>query len=268
MRLSEGEVHLWALPLDEAPLQQVEPAVVDLAADEQARAERLRCPQARSAFIQTRMALRLVLGHYLGVPPLAIALSSGAWGKPQLGAGMGTLQFNVSHSGQLALIALSHAAVGVDLEWQQADLDWRELLPLCCHPAEQADFREATDAAGRAQMLRLWTAKEAYLKGRGEGLSLPLTAVCLQASGESWQPRIEAPWDHGQDWWLQPLQLPAGYIGCIATPFPSPLIRFQPLADLTRSGQTEGPITFCHPLRDTHHGMYPESAPVQRHFQP
>jgi 4'-phosphopantetheinyl transferase len=265
MRLSEGEVHLWSVPL-----QQVEPAVVELAADEQARADRLRCPQARSAFIQTRMALRLVLGHYLGVPPLAIALSSGAQGKPQLSAGLGKLQFNVSHSGQLALIALAQAAVGVDLEWQQADLGWRELLPLCCHPAEQDDFQDVADAEGRARLLRLWTAKEAYLKGRGEGLSLPLTAVCLQARGESWQPRIEAPWDYDQDWWLQPLQLPAGYIGCIATPFPSPLIRFQPLTDLTSSGQTEGPITqsFCHPLRDTHHGMYPESALVQRHFQP
>ena len=229
MRLSEGEVHLWALPLDEAPLQQLEPAAFELAADEQVRAERFRCAQARRAFIQTRMALRRVLGQYLDLPPSAIALSRGAQGKPQLSAGMGKLHFNVSHSGELALIALAHAQVGVDLEWQQADLGWRELLPLCCHPAEQDDFRDVSDATGRAQMLRLLTAKEAYLKGRGEGLSLPLTAVCLHANDESWQPRIEAPWDYGQDWWLQPLQLPAGYVGCLATPFPSPLIRFRPL---------------------------------------
>lgn len=247
MRLSEGEVHLWALPLDKAPLQQVEHAVLELAADEQARAERFRSARARSAFIQTRAALRQLLGHYLGVAPQAIELTQGAQGKPRLGAGMAKLHFNVSHSGLLALIALAHTEVGVDLEWQQADLGWRELLPLCCHPAEQDDFHDAADAAGRAQMLRLWTAKEAYLKGRGEGLSLPLTAIRLQAGGASWQPRIDAPWDSGQDWWLQPLPLPAGYIGCIATPFPSPLIRFQPLTDLTRSGQAEGPITLCHP---------------------
>jgi 4'-phosphopantetheinyl transferase len=244
MQPSEGEVHLWALPL-----QEVEPAVVELTADEQARAGRFRCSQARRAFVQTRMALRTLLGHYLDLPPRAVALSSGAWGKPHLGAGMGNLQFNVSHSGQLALIALSHAAVGVDLEWQQADLDWRELLPVCCHPAELADFQHVTDAVGRARLLRLWTAKEAYLKGRGEGLSLPLPAIRLHANADGWQPGIEAPWDDGRGWWLHSLQLPTGYAGCMATPFPSPLIRFQSLAELTSSALVEGQLTqmFCHP---------------------
>lgn len=243
MRLSEREVHLWSVPLHQAEIPELE-----LAADERARAERLRCPQSRKAFIQTRTALRLLLGRYLDVPPLTVVLSSGAQGKPQISAEMGTLQFNVSHSGELALIALSHAAVGVDLEWLQADLGWRELLPVCCHPAELVDFRDTSDAAGRLRMLRLWTAKEAYLKGRGEGLSLPLTAVRLNACSTGWQPSIEAPWDDGQGWWLHSLQLPAGYLGCLATPFPSPLIRFQPLADLTNSGQARGPITqaFCH----------------------
>lgn len=220
-----------------------------LAADERERAARLRCAQTRRAFVQTRTALRQLLGHHLELPPLAVALSSGSWGKPQLGGGMGNLQFNVSHSGQLALIALAQVAIGVDLEWQQADLDWRELVPVCCHPAEQVDFQSVTDALGSAQLLRLWTAKEAYLKGRGEGLSLPLTDIRLQAEVASWQPHIEAPWDDDQDWWLHPLQLPMGYAGCLATPFPSPLIRFQSLADLTSSVLAEGPLTlmFCHP---------------------
>lgn len=244
MRLSEGEVHLWSVPL-----QQAELSTLELAADEQERAARIRCAQARRAFVQTRMALRALLGHYLEIPPGAVALSSGAWGKPQLGAVMGNLQFNVSHSGQLALIALSQATVGVDLEWQQADFDWRELLPVCCHPAEQADFQDVADAESGARLLRLWTAKEAYLKGRGEGLSLPLTAIRLQADVECWQPRIEAPWDDGQGWWLHPLQLPTGYAGCLATPFSSPLIRFQSLPELTSSARVEGSLTpmFCHP---------------------
>lgn len=218
-------------------------AVGQLAADELARAERFRCQQARSAFIQTRSALRQLLGHYLDLPPLAVALSSGAQGKPQLDVGMGELQFNVSHSGRLALIALSRTAVGVDLEWQQADLDWRELAPVCCHPDELAELQGATEAEGRARLLRLWTAKEAYLKGRGEGLSLPLTAVRLTAGSEGWQPQMEAPWDDGQGWWLQALRLPAGYCGCIATPFPSPLIRLHSLTDSASTGRAKAPTT-------------------------
>ena len=241
MRLSEGEVHLWSVPLDSG-----EPAVGELAADEHERAARLRCPQTRSEFIQTRMALRRVLGHYLEVPPQAIAFSHGAQGKPRLAGEPHALHFNVSHSGQLALIALSPTAVGVDLEWQPAQFDWRELLPLCCHPAERAGFQGLSEAVGRARLLRLWTAKEAYLKGRGLGLSLPLTAICLQARAQGWRPVGEAP--GGQGWWLQALRLPAGYLGCLATPFPSPRIRFQSLATLEHQGRVEAPLDrlSCH----------------------
>lgn len=237
MRLSEGEVHLWSVPLD-----SVEPATLELAADERERAARLRCPRARSEFIQTRLALRRVLGRYLDVPPQAIALSRGTQGKPRLAGEPQALHFNVSHSGQLALIALSPTAIGVDLEWQADRLDWRELLPLCCHPAEQAGFQGVSETVGQARLLRLWTAKEAYLKGRGEGLSLPLTAICLQTRAQGWQPVIEAPWEHGQGWWLQALTLPAGYLGCLATPFPAPRICFQSLAALENQGRVEGPL--------------------------
>lgn len=244
MRISERELHIWALPLD-----QPAPPPGELAADEQAHAERYRCPLARATFIQTRTELRRLLGRYLELSPLAVVLDHGAQGKPRLGAGMAALHFNVSHSGQLALIALSHAPVGIDLEWLQADLDWRELLPACCHPAELADFQNITDAEGRARLLRLWTAKEAYLKGRGEGLSLPLTDVRLHTSAAGWRPSIEAPWDDGQSWGLHALQLPAGYLGCLATPLPSPLIRFQAFAESTSSARVENPFaqTLCHP---------------------
>lgn len=223
MPLSERELHVWAVPLDDTTAD----AAV-LATAERARAERFRCPTARATFIQARTALRRLLGDYLDMPPQAVVLSRDRHGKPRLGAGMGALQFNVSHSGRLALIALSRAAVGIDLEWRKVDFAWRELVPICCHPAEEAEFHDATDAGGRERLLRLWTAKEAYLKGRGEGLGLPLTAVRLQASAAGWRPRTEAPWDDGQGWWLHSLPLPTGYLGCLATPFPSPLIRFRP----------------------------------------
>lgn len=222
MQLSERELHIWAVALDEPS-----PPSGGLTADEQARAERYRCPRSRATFIQTRAALRRLLGRYLGLSPLAVELQLGAHGKPQLGAAMAALQFNVSHSRRLALIAVSRAPVGIDLEWLQTDLDWRELLPVCCHPSELAAFAEASDSDGRARFLRLWTAKEAYLKGRGEGLNLPLATICLNAAADGWQPGLEAPWDDGQPWRLQALDLPPGYLGCIATPLSSPVIRLQ-----------------------------------------
>jgi len=224
MPLAEGEIQVWLLPLDEAA---VYPA--GLNAEERERAQRYRCPRARGAFVQTRTALRSLLGRYLQRPPLAIRLAQGDQGKPQLDVGQGALEFNVSHSQGLALLAFSRAPVGVDLEWRQADLDWRELLPVCCHSAERDEFTQQTDSEGRDRLLHLWTAKEAYLKGRGEGLHLPLTDIRLEASAEGWQPEIERDWADNRRWRLRPLALPSGYFGCIATPLDEPLIRLQPL---------------------------------------
>ncbi|MFT5782396.1 MAG: 4'-phosphopantetheinyl transferase [Pseudomonas sp.] len=219
MSVAEHEVQLWLLSLHEGAAR-----LAELTAEEQARAERFRCPKARNTFIQTRAGLRHVLGHYLALPPLAVALRYGPQGKPQLDVGMPALHFNLSHSHQQAVIAIAQTPIGVDLEWQQAALKWRELAAECCHPSELATLQAASDQQGHVQLLRLWTAKEAYLKARGEGLSLPPTSIRLNQHAEGWQPHIDAPWDDGQNWWLHALQLPEGYLGCVATTLKSPLI--------------------------------------------
>lgn len=222
MRLAEREVHLWHLSLGEAPIS---PAL--LSAEEQVRAQAFRCTRARDTFIESRTALRRVLGRYLDLPPEAVVLTQGRHGKPRLGAGQGALEFNVCHSGRKALIALSHVPVGVDIECLEPSLNWRELVPLCCHPDELKAFEDLTDAQGRAQLLRLWTAKEAYVKGRGEGMSLPFTALCLHERRSDWRASVEPAWDDGQAWRLLPLALPVGYFGALATPLTAPLIRHQ-----------------------------------------
>ena len=87
----------------------------------------------------------------------------------------------------------------------------------------------------------------------------------FKSTGDGWQAHIEAPWDAGQGWWLHALALPAGYLGCLATPFPSPLIRFQSLAELTSSARVESPLprSIVTP-KGIHHGMHSKSALVQR----
>ena len=136
--------------------------------------------------MQTRAALRQVLGHCLGLPPLAIGLEEGHHGKPRLAASLPRLEFNVSHSGQLALIALGRTPLGIDLEHLDRPLDWRELAPACCHPDELPALRRMPDPDGHRQFLRLWTLREAYVKGTGEGLSQPPADIRLEYGDAAW----------------------------------------------------------------------------------
>lgn len=218
MQLAERDIHVWRLALDEARA-----APDRLSQTERQRARRYQCPQARHTFVQTRAALRQVLGRYLDRPPLCVELQEGRYGKPRLATAQPCLEFNVSHSGQLALIAVSRLPLGIDLERLEPRMQWREVLPACCHPLELPALLELPEREGCIRLLRLWTLKEAYVKGRGLGLSLPLGDIRLERQGDAWSVVED------NAWYLHPLTLPQGYLGSIATPIRTPLICLQSL---------------------------------------
>jgi len=107
-----NEVDLWRVDLD-APDVDLSP----LSADERARAARFLRDDPRRRWQAGRAALRTVLGGYLGIAPAAVELELGHRGKPALADPEASLRFNLSHSGELALIALARGReVGVDVE--------------------------------------------------------------------------------------------------------------------------------------------------------
>lgn len=105
-------VDLWPVDLD-APDVDLDP----LSADERARAARFLRDEPRRRWQAGRAALRTVLGDYLGIAPAAVELRLGRRGKPALADPEASLRFNLSHSGELMLIALAQGReVGVDVE--------------------------------------------------------------------------------------------------------------------------------------------------------
>jgi len=85
------------------------------------------------------------------------------------------LQFNLSHAGDLVLYAFASAAqVGIDIEYQQADLDYEALARVSFSQREQVTLRTLPQESKRAAFFSCWTRKEAYIKARGLGFSLPL----------------------------------------------------------------------------------------------
>ena len=171
--LSGDEVHVWCASLDRPAANYA----MFLSSDEQIRAERFRFDRERRRFIVGRGTLRIILGRYLNLSPEEVEFEYRPNGKPVLSAGLlhTTLCFNLSHSGEMLLLAVTYdRAVGVDIESINLDLDVETLAERFFSPAERAELQALPTDRRLASFFSGWTRKEAYLKARGEGLTYPL----------------------------------------------------------------------------------------------
>jgi 4'-phosphopantetheinyl transferase len=170
------EVHIWRATLDQTP-SQIQSFLHNLAADEQARAERFYFDKDREHFIVARGVLRAILGGYLNRAPKCLSFCCSSNGKPALaGESDGdAIRFSVSHSHGVALYAVTRGReVGIDIERIRFDLAVVEIAERFFSQREVAMLRTLLTEAQRQAFFRCWTRKEAYIKARGEGLSLPL----------------------------------------------------------------------------------------------
>lgn len=140
---------------------------------ETARAARFRFERDRNRYIASHGILRALLGRYLDRAPAALRFDIGSHGKPALGNS--DLRFNLSHSHHLALFAISRdLTVGCDIEFHDARFLAESIPEHFFSPPEVAEFRALPASDRLAAFFAGWTRKEAYIKARGLGLSLPL----------------------------------------------------------------------------------------------
>ncbi|HXG96427.1 MAG TPA: 4'-phosphopantetheinyl transferase superfamily protein [Gemmatimonadales bacterium] len=206
------DVRCWSVRLDVAP----EPYYATLSDDERNRSARFCFEKDRRRFVVARAALRELLGRYLDTHPGQVRFIYNAFGKPELHPdfGRGGLKFNVAHSGDLALIALArHADVGVDVEWIERHRDSN-------HADVAGSFFSAAEVDALSRVPRdlydqaffsCWTMKEAYVKGRGEGLTIPLASFSVPISTEPAQAAVRCG-----GWSLFTLRPAPGYVGAVA----------------------------------------------------
>jgi 4'-phosphopantetheinyl transferase len=149
-----------------------------LSDEERARLARYSDARLRRRFLAVRGAVRTILGGYLSTPPREVPLRTGRWGKPEVDGW--PVQFNLSHSGQVALLAVSRRrAVGIDVEREHDRESAVALASRFFRPEESAAVR----AGGQDVYLRLWVRKEACVKAAGgrlvEGLLLPVDGAVV-----------------------------------------------------------------------------------------
>lgn len=170
---SETEVELWRVDLGSIPSEGVAWLASMLADDERERAERFRFETDRRRFVVGRAALRWLLAGHLQVSPAAITFCYGAAGKPSLRnpAESGGLHFNVTHSGDAAIIAVTRAGeIGVDVELVRDLPDWEGVAELVFEPEQIVALRAHVGEGRREAFFQEWTRAEAIAKAHGMGL--------------------------------------------------------------------------------------------------
>jgi len=165
--------------------ERVSQAQAWLTDDERARASRFRRDADRAMFTLGRYMARTVVGRALDVAPSAWPWREGPHGRPEIDIAGTDLHFNLSHSAGLVICALARGrTVGVDVEHLGRRAFELALVNRYCSPSEAEDVCEQ-GKHWRDRFLVYWTLKEAYLKARGIGISLPLADISftLTASG-------------------------------------------------------------------------------------
>lgn len=211
-------VHLWKKAFDASP-QEMERCSEVLSPEERARAQRFRVEPPRRAFILTRGTLRILLGKYLNQAPNDLSFRYTEFGKPFLNESK-ELRFNVSHTDGIALLAfVGGPEVGVDVEKIRPVKDLKNLANRFFSPAERDRLnRIAADDELHTAFFRCWTRKEAYIKGKGEGLSIPLHQFDVSLEPGETQALIATrpdPSEAGR-WLLRDVSFDPSYVAALA----------------------------------------------------
>lgn len=219
--LSDAEVHVWLLPLQQQP-HRLEDLAKTLTQQELARSSRYHFERDRNRFIVARSLLRQLVGQYVGIPANAVQLLTNSHGKPHIetGEGLAPFEFNLSHSGDWAVAGFARGvAVGVDIE---------EIRPV----PDMADVARHTFAAREAMSIEAlpehqrvdgfyscWTRKEAYVKAVGLGLSVDLKTFNVHVTPTRHVDSIRYA-DTGAVYRVEGLRPLQGYLSAIAVEIP------------------------------------------------
>jgi 4'-phosphopantetheinyl transferase len=222
LTLSTDDVHVWRASLDQ-PATYVRQLAQILCPDERERAGRFYYDRHRRRFIVRRGLLRMILGRYLGLKPGQLRFRHGPGGKPALlpppDEGGEALRFNLSHSQELALFAVTRGReLGVDLEYIRPIVAVEQIVAHFFSDRENEAFSALPPNRQLEAFFNCWTRKEAYVKARGGGLALSLKQFAVSlAPGEpaalsctGGDPREVAGWS------LRALKPGPGYVAALA----------------------------------------------------
>lgn len=185
---AEGETHLWwAFPDRIHDPELLERQLATLSAEERERQRRFVSERDRKQFLVSHALVRYALSHYAPVLPRDWQFELNPYGRPSIRepADWRGLNFNLSHTEGRAVVAVAWGIdIGVDVQATVPERDLAEIAERYLSPIEIAQLRKRPEA-----FFDFWTLKEAYVKARGMGLSIPLDSFSVVLE-DTEEPRI------------------------------------------------------------------------------
>lgn len=199
-------VEVWRIPLWPAP-PDLEERYQSLTPEERERADRYHFEHSRQQLVISHFARDRILDRHLGPEPRTFVKAK--HGKPFIEGS--ELRFNLSHSHQMALLAVGPLELGVDVEYVERKTPYEDLAQRFFSAPEAAEFMALPQDRRKEVFFTIWTRKEAYIKAIGEGLSHPLDA--FQVSLDRHNPYlVNCP-----GWHLYEVPVAADYLGALVT---------------------------------------------------
>jgi 4'-phosphopantetheinyl transferase len=220
LALAHDEIHVWHQSFARSGAE-LDAFRSYLSPDELLRAGRFRFDADRHEYIISRGTLRTLLGRYLQVAPQDLRIAYSEFGRPYL-IGMAPaamLDFNVSHSGDLALLAFaSGRKIGIDVERVRCNFGTSEIAARFFSEEERAALRELAHHQRHQAFFRCWTRKEAFIKALGEGLSHPLDQfdVSLAPAAPAALLATRPDDQEAKRWMLWDIRVPNDYAATLA----------------------------------------------------
>lgn len=166
--LNESRIDLWQFSLQ----HDFNSSFSLLNNEEKTRASRFYFEKHRRRFTVARAMMRIILSQYLNTAPDRLEFTYGNHGKPEI-INSQRLQFNLSHSGDLALLAIGKTySLGVDIEYFSAR-PYDGIADNLFSEQEIAQFKKTPPMLKPALFFHIWAQKEAFIKACGLGLSYP-----------------------------------------------------------------------------------------------
>lgn len=208
--LVKNEVHVWRIQISkQIVLTSRLSALLDDV--EKLRGNKYLHDRDRNRFVVSRAAQRIILGWYLGIDPGKLKFKTGDNKKPFIAANNDhSIQFNISHSGDWIVLAVSKEVVGSDIEYIDPNFDFDDILPEHFSTAESR-YVNAQDKLQR--FYELWTRKEALLKATGQGLGEHLKDTSALTGTNAMHPSLLG---NTANWQIQTFNLDKDYVASIA----------------------------------------------------
>ncbi|MGK0500412.1 MAG: 4'-phosphopantetheinyl transferase [Oceanicoccus sp.] len=209
MQLDVNDIHLWVVDLAHVPADKLSTYHQLMSPQELQRNQRFKFAAGQFSDATTRALVRNTLSRYADISPTQWQFTKGDHGKPEIANAGVKLRFNVSHTSQCIVCAVSRVyPVGVDVEYIGRKNDVLAIADRYFSESELSDLSVLPLDQQLDRFFDYWTLKEAYMKARGEGISLGLdnfgfrfdrrqiaiqTAKKLQDNDAAWQFRLFSP---------------------------------------------------------------------------